>query len=415
MPISLDLLILGGGVQGLALLRELSPDYSALLLDPDPGLSETLHFHGYFSSGWNAAHPLAAESYCRTAEHWRRLLADWGMEYCETAFDAALSPEMVAALCANWREAGIAAAEQVFPAPFAAQDLAAHRSYRFDGDLVFDGATAYCRLRRPWAERMRQGRVLEFSCSGKRIERVLVELDGGECELLPQMLLCACGAGNAGILARLPIPTAEVYAAQLVRPMHMLLMRGPRIPSLSGLLFDLVFVYHPLDRKEGLWILTLNPGEPKFTAGPIDMQRPPPAEPELVCATLDRLAAAIPDFHRLAADCRWSLYVGWKTDAPGPDGEPLLKLAYPRPYHLHDFGLENFLALWPNHWCLATEAAGEAAARVRAMIRPRHRQPRPTAETSPKMVTNRWQRRDLHWRDWAEFAAEIGYSRRHGR
>ena len=414
MPVSVDLLILGGGIQGLALLRELSPEYSALLLDPHRDLSESLHFHGYFSSGWNATNREAATVYRRTAGHWLRLLSKCGLECRETPFYAALPPDTAMSLAANWAGAGIAAVEEPLPPPFAPHALPPHRSYRFDGDLVFDGAAAYRCLSRPVAERMCRGSALRFISSGERIERVVVELDGREQEVTPQLVLCACGAGNARVLAQLPLPFGVARDAQLVRPMHMLLMRGAQVPPVSGFLFDLVFVYHPLGGGEGLWILTLNPQVPEFSAGSIDMSESPPAEPGLVCASLDRLAAAVPEFRQLAVNCRWSLYVGWKTDAPGPLGEPLLQLAYPQPYQLQDFGLENFIALWPNHWCLASAAAADCGRRVREKISPRHRQPHLAAAVPLGEATNKWQRGDLRWREWPAFAREIGYGLRPG-
>src|SRR5262245_41588076 len=96
MTIAVDLLILGGGVQGLALMKELSVDYSAFLVRRSLRVSETLQFHGYFSSGWNAANLEAARVYCQAASSWRSVLNEYRVLSHENPFYAAL-PEKAAA------------------------------------------------------------------------------------------------------------------------------------------------------------------------------------------------------------------------------------------------------------------------------------------------------------------------------
>lgn len=411
MAIPVDVLILGGGIQGLALLRELSGEYSTLLVGDDLRFSETLHFHGYFSSGWNASNLEAARVYRRASTDWAARLQSYGVSPQQTSFHAALPPTLVDALRSNWEQAGIVAVEEAFPAPFDLAGLPDHRVFRFAQDLVFDGAAAVEQFREPVAERTRLGRAVGWERVGDKITRVDVQVGEELLQVEPGVVLAACGGGNAKVLKQLEVPAEQVRNCQFVRPLHMVLARGPRVPQVSGFLLDLVVVYHPFDEHEGLWIVTLNPSEPKFTPGVIDMAKEPPIEPDLVQASLRKLAAVVPDFAALAEDCLWDVFVGWKTDAPGPDSGALLSLDYPVPYAINSFGIENFLAVWPNHWCLATAAAEDVRRKVQPILPHKHEQPQlPHAPKLPDDARrDKWARSDRPWQSWSQFAKLYNY------
>jgi hypothetical protein len=132
----------------------------------------------------------------------------------------------------------------------------------------------------------------------------------------------------------------------------------------------------------------------------------------VVRTSLEKLAAVLPGLGEVASRCWWDVYVGWKTDAPGGNPEALLRLEYPRPYDVRGFALQNFLAVWPNHWCLATPAARDAARVVRATLKRGVDCPRLPANPAPDPAAARmkWVRSDRRWRSWAEFAKTYNFS-----
>ncbi|MFA0812372.1 FAD-dependent oxidoreductase [Microbulbifer epialgicus] len=410
----IDVLILGGGIQGVTLMRELIPEYSVILVDDDLSNAESLHFHGYFSSGWNAANPRAAEIYRIAAQRWHQDLANMRVNSRTTDFHAALPLEFLSSIEGNWRGAGIPFEEVPLPQPFDAGGLPSHRSFRFADDIVFDGAEAYRSVADPLRQQIYRGRVASFQCGDSVIERTTLDVNGQACEIVPELVISACGAGNTTVLEQLGVDAALVQNTQLVRPLHMLLARGMEVPPVSAFLMDLIVMYHPLETGEGLWILTLNPETPKIRAGIVDVRIPPEIEKDLVCASFDRLSSVMGDFERWAEDCDWSVYAGWKTDAPGPEGPPLIQLDYPTPYHLEDFGWQNFLAVWPNHWGLAVDAANDTGKWVRARLKSKHPQPGGESDLFPHagkghMLQNKWQSEDLSWQPWEDFAQQMGY------
>ena len=104
---NVDLLVIGGGIQGLSLTQELASDYSTALITSSLASSETMHFHGYFSSGWNAINPKAAQIYHDAARYWHSLLEQLDDSYQHPPFHVALPPAAVIHLQGNWDQVGI--------------------------------------------------------------------------------------------------------------------------------------------------------------------------------------------------------------------------------------------------------------------------------------------------------------------
>lgn len=411
MSIAVDLLVIGGGIQGLALMKELSADYSKVLVGTSLRVSETLQFHGYFASGWNAANLEAARVYCQTAAYWRGDLARLGLPSQQSSFYAALPKETVAALHPNWHRAGIAFQNADCPRPFDLSRLPAHEMYHFPDDLIFDAGPFIAQLQKPFAGAMLEGKVTSLKVHNQVVREASAQIGGETLAITPRYVLAACGAGNAALLQMAGIAEEQVARSQVVRPLHMVLARGPSIPSVSGYFLDLVVIAHPLDNGERLWLITYNPPKPAFTGGAIDMSRDPAVDPAVVRTSLEKLADIIPGFDTIASQCLWDVYVGWKTDAPGGNQQALLRLEYPKPYEMQSFGIRNFLAVWPNHWCLATPAAQDAAKIVRDALQPSVDMPGlPTNQTpaDPEAARMKYVRSSRRWRGWAEFAKEYG-------
>ncbi|WP_444897236.1 FAD-dependent oxidoreductase [Microbulbifer sp. SSSA005] len=411
--VDVDVLVLGGGIQAISLLRELSTEFSVLAIDQGLDDAESLHFHGYFSSGWNAAHPSAAKAYLKAAQFWRTQLESDGVDGHITDFYAALPREFLDTVEPNWIAAGIPVEEVPIPAPLVTTSLPSHQCFRFADDLMFDGAEAYRRFSAPVSEKLVKGSIRKFDKDSGGVTEVSADIGGSSHQIKPQLVLSACGAGNAAILESLGVPAQGVRDSQVVRPLHMLLAKGANTPPISAFLMDMVVAYHPLESGEGLWILTLNPEHPRFRSGVVDMRVAPPIERALIRDTLDRLANCMTGFEDWAAGCHWGVYAGWKTDAPGPDGDALVQLNYPRPYHIRSFDIANFLAVWPNHWGLAVEAAKEAGKWVRSKAKPRHPQPEAigsllSRSVGHQAICNKWQSDELKWHPWAEFVQKMG-------
>jgi hypothetical protein len=318
--------------------------------------------------------------------------------------------DAVAALQPNWDSAGIAFHKAPCPRPFDLSGLPAHEVYHFPDDLIFDAGPLIAQLQKPYAGAMLEGKVASLKVQDQSVHEVSAQVGGKTVAITPRFVLAACGAGNAALLQMAGVSAEQVANSQVVRPLHMVLARGPAIPNVSGYFLDLVVIAHPLASGERLWLITYNPPKPTFTGGVIDMSRDPEVDRAVVRTSVEKLAGIIPGFGTIACQCRWDVYVGWKTDAPGGNQQALLRLEYPRPYELGSFGLGNFLAVWPNHWCLATPAARDAAKIVREALQPGVGIPELPANASPDPESGqmKYVRSSRRWRGWTEFTKEYG-------
>ena len=412
MVIAVDLLVLGGGVQGLALMKELSGDYSAVLVGRSLRASETLQFHGHFSSGWNAANLEAAKVFCQAASSWRSDLKEYNLPFQQNPFYVALPEKTAASLEPNWEKAGIAFRKAPFPKPFDLSRLPAHEAYHFPEDLVCDGAPVIAQLQQRLAGALLEGEVTGVKIHDGVVQEVAVRTGKETVTVTPGFVLAACGAGNAALLQLMGLPREQVARSQVARPLHMVLARGTALPAFSGYFSDLAVIGHPLDDGEKLWLITYNPPTPKFTEGAVEMARDPQVEPAVVRTSLEKLATVLPDLGKVASQCRWDVYVGWKTDAPGGNPDALLRLEYAKPYDVRSFGVKNFLAVWPNRWHLATPAAKDAGKVVRDTLKHGVAGPRLPANPAPDPDAARmkWVRSDRRWQSWAEFAKTYNFS-----
>jgi glycine/D-amino acid oxidase-like deaminating enzyme len=404
MPIPIDILIIGAGVQGLLLLRRLVQDYSVVVVDSDPHASETLRSHGYFASGWNAAHPEAARIYRGAAEWWREFLERHRINPQENLVYRTAPSRTLARLSAAWRAAGIPFFEAPLPAPFDLSPWPTHKAVTFTADLVFDAAAAIGELRQPFERHLIEGRACFAHIDGDTITEVTVATPSGEIAFAPNLVCAAGGAGNVGILHALGLPENVFSRSQVWRTRHIVCARGAALPSISAIVQELTIIAHPHADGEVVWLITYDPPRPQFTSGTLDMTREPDISSTVVRSTFDKLRALIPGFDEIAASCQWDIYAGRKVDAPGDDPAALLKISLPKPYDARSFGLRNFFAVWPNHWGLAAPASQDVAAVVRESLPQRFDMPELPRQTyrdrdARKMT---WARSDRPWRRWQD-------------
>lgn len=411
MSIPVDVLIVGAGVQGMLLLRRLVQDYSVVVVDSGLRHSETLHAHGTFASGWNAGHATAARVYHNAALWWREFLERHAIEPKENEVLRSLPGRSLDRLSAVWREAGIPFKQATLPSPFDTARWPSHKTILFPDDLVFDAAAAMRELRHPFNQHVIDGSVTAIHMDGDAVAEVDVKTADGDVTFAP-LLVCACaGAGNATLLRMMELRSEVIAKSQRTRVRHMVCARGKSLPNVSLYAQELTLVAHPLDGGEVMWLVTYDSPKPQFIAGAIDMTIDPPVSSDIVRGTLDRLKWLMPDFVERAAQCEWSVYAGWKADAPGDDVLALLRISTPKPYDARSFGISNFFAVWPNHWGLATPASQEVATYVRESLRQQHDMPNlPKRHSTDEDGASRmkFMRADRTWQTWQQFSAAFG-------
>jgi glycine/D-amino acid oxidase-like deaminating enzyme len=264
-----DVVVVGGGVQGLVILDTLiEAGYScALVTDGELGAGQSLHSHGFLNTGFGM---LGAELPAVAVEIVHPYLRARGV-----------------ALRGNWVVLSppgfpvpASLPEADLPAGFAPSLSATARKLP---DLSFDKRQLVEALTRGREVRIIRGSVVGFR-GREPVESVLVRLDGSSAEVVElgaKAVVVAAGCGSKRLLRDLvgPTPQVEMIKHRLV---HMVCLRAPAgaLPATSvfALSLGLMVAAHG-DGERVIWYVTpIELGGPSYDDVPNDAAASPHAD-----------------------------------------------------------------------------------------------------------------------------------------
>jgi glycine/D-amino acid oxidase-like deaminating enzyme len=416
--LDVDVLVVGGGVQGLSVLYELRRRgvESAFLVTRELlGAGETLHSHGYMMRGYAVPPdaPIAVGAGLSSAfDWWSQFLADRGAPeggghptYAGTADPAVVE---------RWKELRLPfEAVSSLPPAFAGGHYARGGRLFRTQERLFSGPAIVGALAREVAGHAGRGEVTAMRCNAQqdRIESCDVRVGDRLVRFRAALVVLAAGRNNQALLrgVRADGSTAQPFAqrlkeAHVVRDVPMILVRGQDLPDVSGFFLDgkLSMATHEVGAGERMWIVT--------PLGGHATTREDAAEPRfdtaLVKEGLERLRAILPAATPLlAGGVRLSAYFGPKVDHPS--GAPL-------PF-VGDAGVSNLRHVWPVVLTLARPAAVEVVRRLedteawREVVRARRPlDPRVRALAGVGIGTEQRLSDAQRWYSPAEFSSLLG-------
>ncbi len=312
------MLVIGGGIQGLVVLREVvAAGYSALLVTKDPvGAGQTLHSHGLLNSGTGLLTGLLGNELETTLGYLREL----GVPvYGQDPSFLALPPDVAVELLPKWK------ANAYSPRPVDRQSVPAGLElpgdvYRVEGINV-DKSALVRSLCNGMDGFIAHGEVVQVD-DGVELRR-----HGGSFLLRPRAIVVAAGCGTKRLLTDgFGIGDPRVAGISYTKP-HMICLRGNSdvLPEVGTLLLpDLIVVGHP-ERGDGragarsvTWYVT-----PKEPAAPPQLDAPDdavaPVDEEVVRRGLEQLTRLFRPPMR-SADLHATVFAGYKQDY---DGQPI--------------------------------------------------------------------------------------------
>lgn len=384
---SIDVLVIGGGVQGLAVLRQLKRrGYSAALVTNAPlGSGQTLHSHGILNSGY----PYPREDLRASLKRdWLPFAEQSGLQvYGNDRFYILTPPEPFEKLRAGWDAFGYgyeAVAPDGLPSGIRAgdqfRDGARTRVVKID-EYTFPKRQLVRILADEVKERILYGNVTAFSCApasggAAAVESVQVRLleSDATVTLNPRLVVTAAGTGTRRLVASIvegaapaAAPSADgrdAWKADVLsqvrdvacRRAHMLCIRGPRsaLPNVNLLVLEhrLMIVTASVDRGHDrhsddpsdriTWYVT-----PVHGGGAAARDVPDTAQgvvdEAVVVDGFRKLLKVFPDLGRRAADARSGLeftaYAGYKQDVGEEKNRPLV---------LRPSGIDNLVVALPS-------------------------------------------------------------------
>jgi hypothetical protein len=358
-----DLLIVGGGIQGLTLLAQcLSVGWkSCLLISRDPlGTGETLHSHGYDLKGYMIAAEGSkfVETFTRASSFWQSFSEQHGVKYLDQPPTYFGVPEQNAADRVNfWQKVGLPFSECAeLPAPLrgGSYEGGSRKLFKTENRLLPPWRLVE-KLAEPLQNNIAQGELVEiqWDAAANRVTRCSFKVGGVERKVAPKLLLLAAGRENQALMRGIRdldggTPFSEKLAElHAVRYVPMVLIKGA-LPDLSGTFTDLplLVVSHPTGDGQAMWIVT-----------PMDQQRTvrddfardedSPIDTALMQQVFQKLCALIPSVRSLLGQLSFSAYLGPKIDHP--EGKPT--------WFRGDLGVKNLRFVWPVFWTMAGVAS----------------------------------------------------------
>jgi glycine/D-amino acid oxidase-like deaminating enzyme len=418
--LGVDVLIVGAGIQGLYIARELAKTYTVCVVS-DPAVSAaTLESTGYLSAGYDGNDANRIQPARRAAGWWRLWAESNAVTFSAERPWYLVDPAEVSSRTRLWDDAMLTAAQaDELPACMASGSLSDDLAFVAEADLVLNPATVLDHLRDGIESRCIEGEVLRFGlASDDVIDHVQVQVGEQVVPIVPRFVVLAAGVGNATLLTQLGSrfgdqakrKTSKELAdtSQAVRSQPMLCLRGPHLPDLSGRFGDLTIACQTLtDSGDRVWLVAPPVDESLTTLGPDNVRFERPTDPAVIARTVERLFAMSPAVAQMAVDLQWSFYVARRTQHPVVAGPDPSAIAQPVPAKLEKFGLEAFLAVWPSHLAFAQFVGDAVAERVTEALGPAQDfsdgpAPADLGLTAPPLRA-RWDRPDFDWRDWRAF------------
>jgi len=364
---SVDVLIIGAGIQGAWLLREaLKRNLNAILIGKLDHAGESLHGHNVIQMGYfGASDPAIAnvqKSWATMEEALKDSGAIWSVPVIHS-YAHEVSPPMPPLFKASvreesWKKHGLPYEKLENPPCFAKDPQV---SYYKVGDKTVDWRLSLQYLLKPNASRVFDGAVeeLELSDDGTRVQQVRVKSGDHTLLIKPDHLFMAAGAWNYRLLfhnvkcsdaAAVAKLHSELPTKPCLGKIPMFCIRGPSdiLPAMAGVSFGSRPMMLLGTAKSGnvvTWFATLAPPAAHPVNSSFDPSTPAPNDPEMIKNSWALLKRIVPSVEQNVDKLKFGFYFGWKCESPVDHSTPKV------PY-VTNFGLSNtsfvFPAVWPN-------------------------------------------------------------------
>jgi glycine/D-amino acid oxidase-like deaminating enzyme len=427
--IDIDVLVVGGGAQGLWLLNDLTKrHYRTVLVERyELGAGQTCHSHGLIHRGHYYDDIDMMIVLNAAAQFWEAFVDEKGIEKLNPHRAlAGFGPgTAVDRHTYFWRTAGL----RFDPCAHDPEVLEGGKvRHLFETDeFSLDTSEVIAGLARDVDHATYKlddsDDALEFDHDGTTVKRVRAMLDGEQVEFAPKYVILAAGVGNRMLLSKLGADHNRQVGSdspvQAQRKNHMMVLRGDHLPMMTAVFpirggLQGVFLCPRRDPTTGqpVWLISDHNSVPfEMTAAGATTISAEPSQ-EWVNRMLISLRATAPAAFagREGEQLEISLYTGLTSERNFGVGQHMTDC------FIDPLGFENMLAIWPTKLTMTPFASNIAVRFLRSQVpEPSGEWPRvdrpittPAAVVAPEM----WRREDFtdtqacrtDWLPYAEFA-----------
>lgn len=424
--IDVDVLIVGGGAQGLWLLNDLTNrHYKAILLERhELGGGQTCHSHGLIHRGHYYEDVDMMIVLNASAEFWQAFCNSKGLkkinpERAVAGFGAGSGKER---LTSFWRDAGLKFNRST-KLPPVLQGGKVRTLYETD-EFTLDTNALITALARDLEHSIYKvdepDGALKFVCKDSKVHSVEASLGGNSFQIAPRLLVLTAGVGNRQLLAQLGGDTAgpgpDKVPVQSQRMNHMMVLRGDGLPLMTavfpesgGLPGVFLCPRKDLDTGQHVWLVSDHRSSP-FKIPPDGTSSPEPTA-EWIKYMLTELDAVTPGVlsDDVTRGLEVAVYTGLKSERNLTRGQRVTD------FYIESLGFENVLTIWPTKLTMTPFASNVAMRFVRAEVpEPSGEWPdigRPIVADTAKVAPEMWRRNTVKtsteqktsWLPYADF------------
>jgi glycine/D-amino acid oxidase-like deaminating enzyme len=393
---AVDVVVIGGGVQGLVILDTLiEAGYScALVTEGDVGAGQTLHSHGFLNTGFGMAGGELPDTATKVVHPYLRargvtLTGGWAM----------LPPPGLLGLLLRARPAFARMPRASLPGGFSPAFKDAARALP---DFSFNKRQLVAALCRGREEYIVRGSIMGFR-GRDPVEAVVLRPEGSdnEVELRAGAVVVAAGCGTKRLLRDLVGATRQVEKIKH-RVVHMLCLRAPRgaLPaqSVAALSLGLLLAAHEDGERVTWYVTPMKMGGPSFDEVPNDAEAP--ADPALLRRAWDRLQTLYPPLLGVEG-LQVGHYAGYRQDIGNRPGARLCAVLA---------GAGNVIAALPSGLVGPWRNAADALTLVRGLAAPSRAQAalaRPGQGVRVGFPVE--DRRGFAWQSWENWSRSLDH------
>ncbi len=429
--LGVDVLIIGGGIQGLYLARALQKQFSVCVVTDPHAPSETLDSPGFFSAGYTGNDVARIQPARRAAGYWKLWAESNGVPNNYSPSLYVMPPDEAGVKTRLWSDAtlGVKPVDSI-PQIFGRGSLESFPAFSTENDVVMNPTEFLAELRRGLEDKILWGEVTKFGLiTDKAID--FVEVQTSDERIVPitaRYVVLVSDVGNGYLLQRLVATfkdrgkrqaAAELTrGCQAVRRVTTIVARGADLPLVSGWFDGLEITAHPYGKAgENVWVVRPPIDDRSTVLGPEEIRFEPKLDPIRVTDALDRIFRIAPQFERIAGKLQWGAYTARKTEHPMMAVPNTANVAQPAPARLETFDMEGFVAAWPSHLAYAMIVGDVVAERVQTALGKAadfSEGPQVADFATPAAGADqvaRWEQPTFKWFDWGEFQAVQDYKR----
>ncbi len=347
--LSVDVLIVGGGIQGLYLLDKISSSYSVCMITSPLTDSQTMSSHGFIAKGYTSLDDDYISLARKASAVWEDFFNENKIEYGnQNVFYSFLPVDRQ--LIFEKHNISIATDGANY---FAEEFLTQFNLFKTNDEFIVNHVPTVGLLQKKHNEKIVEGVVNDVKCSrDKTLEKVYAVIEKNKVEIHPKFVVFAAGLGNIKLQGLLK--KNDSVCPISIRVIHMLCIKGRGLPVVSGILSGLSVVSRQDPITNEITMLISDYRTKIFLEKNME-PKDYSINNKIVKSLFSKITRVLKKIPIYDEDMRFSAYVGMQTYSDYCPERGAMSFAG----YMDSLNLKNAVMINPNQWSFSPILASE--------------------------------------------------------